>query len=228
MSRQLFISFYGEGTTDYRFLMPIIKRTVDDVIFECCDFDVDVDDISEVKISKTGESFPEYVVDATKKALENGSQLLIVHTDSDKETYEERYQNKFIPAYEALRNNGSTEIKDFEEDLIPIIPIRMIEAWMLADIDLLKSEIGTKLSNADLKLTGNPESTADPKAKISEAIRLAKEEESYKQKVSVKNIGSLYESIGSKISLDKLKRLSAYNKFLIELKRGLKKIGYLH
>lgn len=99
---------------------------------------------------------------------------------------------------------------------------------MLADINLLKSEIGTKLSNADLKLTGNPESTADPKAKISEAIRLAKEEESYKQKVSVENIGSLYESIGSKISLDKLKRLSAYNKFLIELKRGLKKIGYLH
>lgn len=111
MSRQLFISFYGEGTTDYRFLVPIIKRTVDDVIFDCCDFEVDVDDISEVKISETGESFPEYVVDATKKALENGSQLLIVHTDSDKETYEERYQNKFIPAYEALRNMKSKTLK---------------------------------------------------------------------------------------------------------------------
>lgn len=228
MARQLFISFSGEGTTDSRFLIPIIKRTVDDVIFDCCDYDVDVDEISEVKVSKTGKSFTEYVIDATQKALENGSQLLIIHTDSDKDTYEERYQHKFIPAYEAMRNNDTDDIKAFEKDLIPIIPIRMIEAWMLADIDLLKTEINTPLTNAELKLTGNQESIADPKAKISEAIRIAKEKETHKQKVTIESIDSLYETIGSKIDLKKLKQLSAYNYFIEELKRGLKEIGYLH
>ena len=228
MAKQLFISFSGEGPTDYRFLLPIIKRTVDAVIFDCCDFDVEVDEISEIKISKTGKSFSEYVIDATQKALENGSQLLVIHTDSDKETYNERYQHKFIPAYQALKDNNTTDIKAFEKELIPIIPIRMIEAWMLADPDLLKSEINTQLTNAELKIIGNPESIADPKAKISEAIRIAKEKETHRRKVSINSIDSLYEIIGSKIDLGKLKQLSAYNFFIEELKRALKEIGYLH
>ncbi len=222
-SRQLFISFTGEGCTDNEFLIPIIKRTVDDLVFERGVGDIDVDEIRLLKVKKTGKSFAEYVVDAAEEALGNGSQLMIVHSDSDRDTYEQRYEHKFLPAYEALNNSDDDEVKAFEKKLIPIIPIRMIEAWMLADHDLLKENIGTQLSDADLGISGAPESIADP-----EAIRTAQANQTYKRKTKVSSISELYGYIANQMDINKLKHLSAYNRFVGELERGLRLIGYFH
>ena len=83
---------------------------------------------------------------------------LAIHTDADDNTCEERMGNKIIPAQKEL--DGLKE--DICRVLTPVIPVRMTEAWMLADKQLLKDEIGTTKSDDELGINHDPESMSDP------------------------------------------------------------------
>ncbi len=225
---QLFIAFTAEGSTDYRFLENIIMRTVKEIVYEECTTMLDIDDITPLPTKKIGLDFEEYIIKATQDAISYGAHLMIVHSDSDKDTYEERILHKFVPARRAMTESENTEVRDYEPYLIPIIPIRMIEAWMLADKPLLKAEIGTNLSDGDLGINGNPEEIGHPKETINNALRIAKKRATRKRKVEIDDISELYSIMGAKLSLSHLTRLSSYNKFVDELKRGFRVLGYLH
>ena len=225
---QLFIAFTAEGSTDYRFLKNIILRTVKDIVYKECTKMLDIDDITILSTKKTGLSFEEYIIKATQDAIDSGAHLMIVHSDSDKDTYEERILHKFDPARKAMVASKNTDIQDYEPYLIPIIPIRMIEAWMLADKALLKAEIGTSASDGDLGIDGNPEELGQPKETINHALQIAKKRATRKRKIEVDDISELYSIIGAKLKLPNLARLSSYNKFVDELRRGFKALGYLH
>lgn len=225
---QLFIAFSAEGPTDYRFLETIMNRTIEDIVYSDCTTSIDIESIIILPTKKLGLSFDEYVLKAAEDAIIHGAQLLIVHSDSDKDTYDERIAHKFTPARNAMLQSNNQDIVDYEPYLIPIIPIRMIEAWMLADKELLKEEIGTNLPDAQLGLTGEPEQIAHPKDSINRAIQIAKENSKRKRKVMVDDISQLYDIMGSRLSIDRLERLTSYQKFTDELKRGFRALGYLH
>lgn len=225
---QLFIAFTGEGSTDSRFLENIIKRTIVDIIFNGCSMELEVEDIIILTTSKIGKKFDEYFVDAVRDALNSGAHLLIVHTDSDKDNYEERVAHKFVPAIEALRSSEDSEIRDYEEYIVPIIPIRMIEAWMLANKGLFKEEVGTTIPDSDLDITGDPERMSDPKQKINDALKIAKERSSRNRRLNIDDISELYSPLSNKIPFDDLKRLNSYNKFTDNLRKALRALGYLH
>lgn len=68
MSRLVFAGLFTEGTTDDRFLESIVKRTLDEVAFECVgDFETELKIIS---IEKTGLSFIEQVLKASQTGSE--------------------------------------------------------------------------------------------------------------------------------------------------------------
>lgn len=225
---QLYIAFTGEGSTDNRFLENIIKRTIVDIVFNECSMDLEVEDIIILTTSKIGKKFDEYFVDAVRDALNSGAYLLIVHTDSDKDSYEERITYKFVPAIETLRNSEDSDIRDYEQYIVPIIPIRMIEAWMLANKSIFKEEVGTTLPDSDLDITGEPERMSDPKQKINNALKIAKERSSRNRRLNIDDISELYTSLSNKIPFDDLKRLNSYNKFTDNLRKALRALGYLH
>ena len=225
---QLYIAFTGEGSTDNRFLENIIKRTIVDMVFNECSMDLEVEDIIILTTSKIGKKFDEYFVDAVRDALNSGAYLLIVHTDSDKDNYEERIAHKFFPAIEALRNSEDSDIRDYEQKIVPIIPIRMIEAWMLANKSIFKEEVGTTLPDSDLDITGDPERMSDPKQKINNALKIAKERSSRNRRLNIDDISELYSPLSNKIPFDDLKRLNSYNKFTDNLRKALRALGYLH
>lgn len=223
MGRQLFIGLAVEGSTDMRFLKSVVFRTFKDVLQNHCEFDVDVD-IFEVNTEKRGKSFSEFVRDASKEALQKyGILILAVHSDSDKETLQERLNDKFFPAQELLDKEEDTECCKV---LTPVIPIRMMEAWMLADVNMLKEEIGTQMSDTKLGFYRDPETIADPKDLIIHAIDIAQTELPKKRRTLV--IGDLYEIMGDKISLQSLSNLSSYRKFVEFVKDSLRKINYLY
>ena len=101
----------------------------------------------------------------------------------------------------------------------------MIEAWMLADKTLLKEEIGTNLSDSALGIARDPEKIADPKAVISEAIRIATAGKSRRRQSL--SIAELYGAIGTSLSLDALLSLSSYRIFRQSVEEAFRKIGYL-
>ena len=225
---QLYIAFTGEGSTDNRFLENIIKRTIVDIVFNECSMDLEVEDIIILTTSKIGKKFDEYFVDAVRDALNSGAYLLIVHTDSDKDNYEERIAHKFVPAIETLRNSEDSDIRDYEQNIVPIIPIRMIEAWMLANKSIFKEEVGTTLPDSDLDITGDPERMSDPKQKINNALKIAKERSSRNRRLNIEDISELYSPLGNKIPFQDLYRLNSYNMFTDNLRKGLKALGYLY
>ena len=126
-----------------------------------------------------------------------------------------------MPAQQALDNLD----EDCCKLLTPVIPVRMIESWMLADTELLKDEMGTNQSDHDLGIDRNPESIADPKSLIEQAIRIATEDKpKRRQRLS---IADLYSIIGDKIPLLALERLPSYKKFQDEVRATYKALNCL-
>lgn len=222
MRKQLFIGLAAEGSTDIRFLESIVRRSFERVVYEECEQDVDID-IFPLKVPKTGKSFPEFVAEAAKQGITTyGVVIIVIHSDSDKDTLEERMEDKFKPALNYLETLPD---EDHCKIITPVIPIRMIEAWMMADPELIIDEIGTDMSSVQLGLNRSPETIADPKALISGAIAIAQERMPKKRRSL--RIGDLYEIIGDRIDLKSLDRLSSYGVFIEAIRISLRKLHYL-
>lgn len=222
MNKQLFIGIATEGPTDKRFLENIILRTFKDIAWRECSGDIEINAYL-LKTKKTGLSFSEYVVQASYDGIcQFGIMTLVIHSDADRDTYQERMNNKIVPAQSALNELND----DYCKLLTPIIPVRMIEAWMLADKELLKSEIGTTQSDNELGINRDPETIADPKQVIEEAIRIATEHlPKRRQRLS---ISDLYAIIGDKIDLGRLSLLNSYQRFQEEVRNTYRALNYMH
>lgn len=220
MSKQIIIGLITEGPTDIRFLESIVRRTFEEIAFECIqDIDIYVHPLKTPK----ADSFVDYTKNASNDGVTSyGIMTLAVHTDADRDTYQERMNNKIDPAKNALNELGD----DYCKLLTPIIPVRMIEAWMLADKQLLKSEIGTTKSDSDLGINRDPETIADPKHVIEEAIRIATEHlPKRRQRLS---ISDLYAIIGDTVSLTELAKLNSYCKFQDVVRDTYRALNYMH
>lgn len=222
MGKQLFIGLATEGTTDVRFLESIVKRTFEDIALNECQQDIDIY-IFASETAKQGLTFPDYVVKASKEGLMTwGIMTLAIHTDADRDTFQERMENKIKPALKLLEKQGEECCKL----LTPIIPVRMIEAWMLADKELFKEEIGTSKSDAELGINRDPESMADPKQTIENAIRIATEHLPKRRRRL--SIAELYEIIGDIIDLNALSTLDSYRHFKEAVRTTYQALNYIH
>ncbi|WP_069471370.1 DUF4276 family protein [Candidatus Marithrix sp. Canyon 246] len=153
-------------------------------------------------------------VDPHKKQALRFTKMIPVTTDSDEITEPEQKLDK-------------TE-EEFCKDLLAIVPVQMTEAWMLADKEALKEELGTQKNNQKLGLSfplKQVEKIADPKSKIQEIIRIAfKDLPTNKRRVQ---ISSLYSPLGQQVRLDILEKLPSYIKFKTNLTNTLIKLNYI-
>ena len=220
-SKQLFVGLISEGTTDTRFLYSVIDRTINELIFRFGD-SVEIY-IEELK-KDSGKSFVEQVIDANiNYQKENYINLLLVHSDADNQDDSIVQKNKFNPLFEKLEIHPEL----FCKEIVPIIPVYMIEAWMLADFDLFADEISTTKSKTELKLNGHPESFTDPKNKIKQALNIINNERPKKRRKELQ-ISDLYQIIGQKIEIEKLKSLKSFEKFYNNLTMTLEKLHFIH
>ena len=221
MRPQIIIGLFREGSTDARLLEGIIKRTFEDVSFECRK-ELEISRIHHLEVKKS--NFTDEVLAAAREGvIEFGIMILCVHTDADKPTDEWVMKNKIIPVFQKIQTCDNNTCKL----IVPVIPVRMSEAWMLADTNLFKKEIRTKKSDHELGINKAPESFADPKQVIEEAIRIARKDES-KRKWNTSCIGELYEPIGNNISLESLRQLPSFRKFEDNVRSAFRELNYLN
>lgn len=207
-AKQVFIGYTTEGRTDVRFLEKIIERTFQEIAFECFG---DVEPVIwPLKVDRTGLTFSEYALKASQQGVDEiGMMILCIHSDADAPTNQDVLDNKIIPAKELIiAQSDDTTCKV----MVPVIPVQMMESWMLADKTLLKNEIGTTKTDNELKIDRAPETIADPKAVIEEAIRIARQEKT-KRKRRKLNISDIYLAMGQKITIEKLEQLQSYKQF---------------
>jgi hypothetical protein len=205
MSNIVTIGYATEGPTDQRFLETIIKRTIDQVASECEGL-IEVFDPIFYTFPK-GESFAQSVVTLASEAYDHGIYILCIHSDADDFKSDNTMNFKINPAFEAINKIGNNICKN----IVPIIPITMVESWMLADKVLVKKEIGTNLSDQELEFHRDPEAISNPKALIEKAIRITQEQ--FAKKRYKITIGELYQSIGQQMDIEKLENLKSYQTF---------------
>lgn len=222
MSYQLIIGFACEGNTDELFLESIIKRTFEEIACQECQTEIEI--FSVQHINKKPGKFIDTVVSYAQKSYESGVSVLCVHSDADNETDEDVFAKKINPAFTAVSSSPQNNICS---NLVAIVPVQIIEAWMLADKELLKIEIGSQQSNQELGIHRSPESIADPKSVIEEAIRLARKN-LVKRRRDELTIADIYQPIGGKINLEKLAALPSYQKFQEAVRNAFRKLNLLH
>jgi len=211
---QIIIGYTTEGTTDTRLLESIILRTFVNVGFEC---NTQVEVVTPVVYVKkdSGEDFIEQIFQCSKIAFENGVMAFCVHVDADAQN------DDFV-----LENKIESEDGFSCKNLLAIIPVQMTEAWMLADKQLLKNEIGTDKTDAQLGINQNPETITDPKSTILNAIRIARQSIVKRRRKDL-SIAELYQPVGQKIELKKLEILPSYMKFKESVREAFRKLHYL-
>ena len=220
MSNIITVGYITEGSTDKRFLETIIKKTVEEIAFNC-EGQIDVYDPVYLNPSKE-DSFISGAINAARKAFNNGIFILCIHVDSDSSKDINAFENKINPSIIAIKEIADKICKV----IVPIVPITMSESWMLADKELFKNELGTTLSDENLNINRHPETIADPKALIENALRIA-QEHLPKRRFKV-TIGELYQPIGQKVSIEKLNNLNSFKKFKTAVESAFKELNYTH
>jgi hypothetical protein len=217
---QIIIGLITEGSTDIRLLESIVERTFVDVGFEC---DTQIEVITPIiNIEKGKGDFISQIENCCRRAFEVGVMALCVHADADDISDNNVFVSKVNPAITAIVALEG----DFCKILVPVIPVQMSECWMLADKQLLKDEIGTDMSDAELGINRRPESISDPKAVIENAIRIARKD-MVKHRRQELPVSELYQPIGQKIELGKLESLPSYLKFKEAVRNAYRSLNYL-
>lgn len=171
----------------------------------------------------------EYLREAARYACEY--HILIAHADTDAQTRRQVIATRFEPGFQLIAQLPTTE--KVCPTIIPIIPDRMMEAWLLADIPALMHAIGTdmteqelriELKNRGVELPSRPHQVASiryPKQTIAQIIKITH---------GSTHIGdeSVYEAVARSLNLDLLEQVDAYHKFQDELEQQLKARLILH
>ncbi len=215
----LAIAFHGEGPTDWRFFRPLIERLITRLLHTLADEEWEVLVVDEFQTE--GDSYLQKVHSLCNQL--KGYHMLILHRDGTP-SFDEVRQNHFNKVFQ------DEQFRTVEFHFVPLIPVKETketEAWMLADNQWLTEELkglGGKPEHVNLPGPGEIESIADPKQRLEQIIREANAHRSRRQRKRMLEISFLYESAGSKVRIEALKALSAFQEFEHSLRQALQEI----
>jgi hypothetical protein len=215
----LTIGFTTEGTTDQRFLGNIIRKTFEELAINCIG-QIEVYEPQHILIKE--ETFVQNIVEASK--MIPWANVLCIHTDSDNNRDNIAFNNKINPSLVAVNSIVEKSCKN----IVPIVPVHMTEAWMLADRELFKKIIFSSKTLQELNLPiryNQIELLDDPKMTIENAIRIAFSEFPRRRKKI--NISELYVPISQRIDLTILSNLPSYRKFKESAIQALRFLNYM-
>jgi hypothetical protein len=218
---QIIIGYTTEGNTDVRFLSSIILRTFIEVGPECKK-DIEIIEPIVFVEKEKGTDFITQMLAVSDKANENGVMVLCIHVDADDVNDDLVFRTKINPVLESIKKSD----KNLCKTIVPVVPVQMTEAWMLADKELLKEEIGTYKSDKELGMDRLPESSADPKSIINNAIIISRADMVRRRRKDL-SISDLYLPLGQKISIEKLNELPSYLKFKKSIRDAYRSLNYL-
>src|SRR6266849_7867978 len=128
--RSLVLALYAEGPSDYHFLPTVIRRTSIQLLEQHKRIGVSIGPIKPIVISKIGLGYVECIVQAAYSAVD--CDALIIHADADHRTSERALRDRYEPGHKQIQQMQEAG-EEICKQLLPLIPIRMTEAWMLAD-----------------------------------------------------------------------------------------------
>lgn len=218
--RQLVLALYVEGPTDERFLPPIVRRTAEDLLAGR-----GVDILDPVVIDDEIHALPtlvEQMVEAAREA--KGFYLLIVHQDADAPTRDLALEERIEPGVRAIAQHDD----DCQQRIVPLIPVRMVESWMLVDVEAFCTVIPGCSDPERLDFPHSPhqiESILDPKLYLRQSVErgLAHRPRHQRERFSFPRVQS---RLGESIRLAALQRVPSYQAFREEFSIALAELHF--
>lgn len=218
--KQLVLTFYAEGSSDYRFLPIIVQRTADRILRYAAVAPVEVLQPIVITPDPTAATHEQRILSVAQQAA--GSHALVLHYDADSPVADSAYQNRFSSDCRSIQECA----QDVCRDLVPVIPVRMTEAWILADVEAFKGVVGTELSAQELGFPRQPhqvEAILDPKSTLKSALSRVFSRRRRAKKASAPQY---YETLSRRISLDNLERVPAFAQFMGDLRSLLQRLQF--
>jgi hypothetical protein len=222
------LGFYGEGNTDDRFLPSVVERTVRNILNDRGRYEVDVSEPFLVSRTSMAHciSGADRVMQAARETM--GCDALIVHMDADAPDTQKALFHRFEPAVKQIEETKEKVCLR----LIPIVPVRMSEAWMIADWEQLVDLLNPNLKLDELRalkginLPRKPhecESNIDPKETLTQIIAFS---QSHRRRASREvNLQNIQTQLGRSVRLNVLEKVPAYRRFVMEMTQVLISIG---
>jgi hypothetical protein len=210
----LVLALYAEGRTDERFLPIVIQRTAERILAQSGLQVVDVPAplVLDGSIYRRYPGRAERILEAAR--LARGYHALVIHADADYPTPERAMIERIKPGLILVRGSEETVC----EQVVPIVPVQMTEAWMLVDSRAVCEVIGTSVDDQLLGLPQSArqvESDNDPKSTLSQVVRNALADRPRRRRRL--DVGTLYEPLARQIRLELLSMVPSYARFVCDL-----------
>ena len=216
----LVMALYAEGTSDARFLAPLIQRAAEKLIALHGEKTVDVLDITVIPRLQGRQE--EGILKASRTAY--GRHALIVHADADDRTRDRALRERIQPGFERVRDSSESLCKD----VVPLVPVQMVEAWMLADDEILCEVIGVDIRHVRSYFPARSslvEGIADPKHILQSIISQANSIRSHNRRPI--EMSTRFELLARQIRIEKLEDVASFRQFTNDLRQVLAHLHFI-
>lgn len=199
---------YAEGRTDYEFLLPIINRLLDDIAARLFSGAYELAETLGIDApSGTSGGRAERIQQAILGNVDS-CDLFILHADGAGDSEGIR-QSQVTPGIQLVTSASSHA----DVHVVACIPVREIEAWLLADSKPFERVLG---KTRPILLPKQPEAEIDPKNCLRKILKDGD--------VRI-GVNDVYRSFGENVQFDKLRSLPAFRAFEEELGHTLESLG---
>lgn len=143
--------------------------------------------------------------------------LLFVHRDAEREPLEAR-----VAEIESAAASMAID------ELVPVVPVRMTEAWLLFDLPAIRQAAGNPSGGLEIAVPelDQVESEPDPKTLLREALLAASEKKGRRRSQLKRDLGRRVQRVGEYIEdFSPLRQLPAFRRFEAETRKVLHRIG---
>lgn len=218
--RYLSSALYCEGTTDASFLLPLLRRLCEHLASEADDTVEVADMIALVDAHEDRRLDRDDRIERAARAAEGAWVVLFIHADADARDSRAAVSQRVQPAIDRL-----APLLGGKRQAVAVVPVRVTEAWALADPDALRTAVGSPMDDDALgiaaALTHGVDRAADPKALLEGALLAAR------PRARPAQIAAYRGRIGETVALARLQRLGAFRHLETDLRAALLALGIL-
>ena len=198
---------YAEGPTDYYFLLPLLNRLLREIAAQLFPGANEVEDTRAIYSPNPGaERKRAERIAAAVRYNEDLIDLLIIHADGAGDP-EAALRDQVEPGLEAAR----TAIPGKPLPAVACIPVRELEAWLLADAEVFTTQLGFTV-----ELPSAPDRERDPKQTLNTLLSHNRRRRSNDH---------VYALFGEQVSFTALRRLPAFTAFESTLIESVRHFG---
>lgn len=214
------LGLFAEGPDDYHLLSPLLRRLTEQLCREEARGIVEVEEVQGLDAPSRfrNEDRATRILEAAK-TFWGGTCILFIHADGAgaPETKEAEQIRPGMTLVERELPRGAC---------VAVVPVREMEAWILADGNALRDALGTTLGDEELTIEKRPrdvESILDPKARVRMAFQAATAPSTRRRSKP----SDFHARIGERLDLKTLRQIPAFHRVEEHLRGALRKIGLL-